>query len=197
MVERQERSAIGKAILVSILVIGVACTVVGVSLAIWKLTRPDPDATIRLWSTQCFRQGKGDVRIYIGSNGSDVARVVVIQHHPLEEGERRVLQEGVVYSSDDPVEGLKSNVSIATAYPADAAKSGLRIDGRSVPLTKPLTVVFTSNTLPATEIDVPEEERDLFLDNAKNMDPYEFVETHVLPRLPVGKDDVPTREQAP
>jgi hypothetical protein len=173
--------------------------------AVLAAIRTFPDAITGLWQSSRSQREKGEIEIYIGGNDSDEPRVMVINHRSAEHWRQEELKrreeikrgKSYTWSSNDPLPGLRSRVKVVTHYPPDAEKSGLWVDGVKRPLTRPLTVIYTSDKLAAVEVDVGDEERDEFVRAAKGSDLFDFVAEWIEPRLSGAAGDGSSRPADP
>lgn len=124
-----------------------------------------------------------DVRILILGNANRRTAVVVVLHHGTPDPRRRVAAQGRMQSSDDPLDSLRSSVKWTTQYPPDPDVSGLWVDGRKLRVGDALTVVYVSDTLPATELAIPEADQATFLSDATSLDPLAFIDRWITPKL--------------
>jgi hypothetical protein len=146
--------------------------------ALWEA----PDAITSLWESEAENPSIGRIQISSGENEQRRMRVLVVNHNPVPE----VLKNGVAYSSDRPVAGLKTRVAVKSAFPADREQSGLWIDGRHVPLKKPLTFIYNSPQHAAMEIDVPADRTEEIAKDVRAMGAGDFLAKWVPPPITMG-----------
>lgn len=127
---------------------------------------------------QLYPDGRG-VEIVIADNDFGETAVVLVLHCSTIDPERRVLPEGRVFSSDDPIGEFKSSYRVVTHYPADPSISGVWVGGIKRDTGHGLVVVYISDQQSATDIVIPTQEQSAFVNDARELDPLEFIEKWV------------------
>ena len=123
-----------------------------------------------------------EMQIMIAGNENRRTAVVLVL-----DAKRRVIGPGRSFLSSDPIEGLQSSYRLITTYPPDPKASGVWVDGRRREVSDRMLVVYISDKLPATDITIGEADQALFVDDARTLDPVQFVEKWIKPRLPKTK----------
>lgn len=119
------------------------------------------------------------VEIIIAGNDDDRTTVVVLLHCSTIDPSQNELAQGIVYSSDNPVGDMKSTYTVTTHYPPDPAISGLWVDGQKRAIGDGLTVVYISDKQAATPLEISAQQQEAFVNDAREMDPLEFVKKWV------------------
>jgi hypothetical protein len=131
--------------------------------------------------------------IRIGRNEHNVARLVIIEQRTVARPGEPPIASVAELAANRRLLHLKSNITVATHYPADLVKSGMWIDGVKRSLIKPLTVFYVSDKRPATEIIIGPTQNDHFLEDARTMDGFAVISKWIQPRLPSPAGSAPVR----
>ncbi len=162
------------------LLIGICVVTVAVgSIAAWQWYGITRQAITGLYASK-----QPDFEVMIGINRFDQSMCVLIGHNTSYDP-HAPLEPGRVYSSEDPVEGLLSSGRITASYPADYENSGLWVDGEKRDLSNGLVVVYFSDKHRATDLMIPEDEQDAFIEDAQNLSKSKFIKKWITPRLPL------------
>ncbi|MBN2584183.1 MAG: hypothetical protein JXL80_14065 [Planctomycetes bacterium] len=138
--------------------------------------------------TSCSMGSAADVSgnvvyLQVGKNAYGDVRVVVLLHGPTStSGTASFYSAGGAFGGSVP--GMKSTVEIRTHPGPGTEEGGLWIDGVKRPLIKPLTVIYVSDKYAATEIEIPEDEQEQFLQDVKMHFGSGLIDKWITPRLP-------------
>jgi hypothetical protein len=146
------------------------------------------DAIVSLGNPFAWSPTGREANFSIGGNEYDKTRIVLIEHHDAIAPDWNKIDPRTSWSSNDPIFGLLSNVAVVTSYPPDPSKSGLWVDGKKVELDEHVHVVFVSERLPATRVQLTPAEEIEFLRELENMGGsdhvFPFIDKWIIPRLP-------------
>lgn len=146
---------------------------------------PVANAAIVVVHTHPFFAPDGrECRIQVGEDDHQAARVIVVQHLTTPDPSLADTTADTRPGTGPMDTRLRSRVTLVSLYPPNAQRSGLWIDGIKRSLVTPLTVVYVSDKLPATEIVIAPTQQPRIIEDARWLDGFSFIAKWISPRLP-------------